>query len=205
MADVVFTIGHSNHTLEHFISLLKLHNVNAVGDVRSVPYSRMNAQFDREDLQESLRRENIVYVFLGEQLGARTSITDCYEDGTVRYDRLARTNAFRAGLERVKNGMKRFRLALMCAEKDPLQCHRTILIAPPLEGLGVSVSHIHANGALESNAHAIDRLIRQLRIPGMFLDKRELIAEAYRVQESKIAYSQDHASSRDLEPKRAIG
>src|SRR5208282_1520645 len=111
MPDTVFTIGHSTHTQERFISLLSLHGITALCDVRSKPYSRMNPQFNREELKRSLRERGIDYVFLGKELGARSEDPACYEHGKVLYDRLARTDLFRLGLERVQKGMKDYRLA----------------------------------------------------------------------------------------------
>ena len=102
----VFTVGHSNHPLEHFIGLLRRHGVTAIADVRSKPYSRMNPQFNREDLSEALKAAGIVYVFLGKELGARTEDPACYESGKVRYDRLARTDLFRQASSAFGRGRK---------------------------------------------------------------------------------------------------
>src|SRR5271169_2675230 len=127
MAQTIFTIGHSTHTQEYFISLLSRHGITALCDVRSKPYSRVNPQFNREELQRVLREHGITYVFLGTELGARSDDPTCYENGKVQYDRLAHTELFRQGLDRVQEGVRKYRIALMCAEKEPLECHRTIL------------------------------------------------------------------------------
>ena len=129
----VFTVGHSTHALDDFLALLLRHGITAIADVRSSPYSRMNPQFNRETLHAALKGAGIAYVFLGAELGARSRDPDCYEDGKVQYDRLARTAAFQRGLARVQQGAAQYRLALMCAEKEPLDCHRTILVARHLE------------------------------------------------------------------------
>src|SRR5260370_15864698 len=134
MQQTVFTIGHSTHTLERFIELLKLHDITALGDVRSRPYSRMNPQFNREGLMKHLREAGITYVFLGDELGARSEDPSCYESGRVQYDRLALTESFRVGLDCVREGLKKYRLALMCAEKKTLDCPLTIFVAPDLSG-----------------------------------------------------------------------
>ena len=178
MQDTVFTIGHSTHPQERFIALLHQHGITALCDVRSTPYSRINPQFNREDLKEALRRSNIRYVFLGKELGARSEDPACYEHGRVQYDRLAHTDLFQRGLERVQEGMKKYKLALMCAEKEPLECHRTILVARHLTALGFDVRHIHADGKLESHADALSRLARMLNLPeyDMFRSREELSA-----------------------------
>ena len=190
MQDSVFTIGHSTHPQERFIALLHQHGITALCDVRSTPYSRVNPQFNREDLKEALRRSGIKYVFLGKELGARSEDPAFYEHGRVQYDRLAHSDLFRRGLERVQEGMKKYRLALMCAEKEPLDCHRTILVARHLAALGFDVRHIHADGKLESHADALSRLARMLNLPehDMFHSREELLADAYRRQEERIAY-----------------
>jgi uncharacterized protein (DUF488 family) len=189
MENTLFTIGHSTHAMPSFIALLLHHNVTALCDVRSQPYSRINPQFNRESLKDALKEVGIAYVFLGTELGARTSDKSCYEDGRVKYERIARTALFSKGLDRIEDGLNKYRISLMCAEKEPLTCHRTILVARQIEGRGIPVSHIHANGTLETNAQAISRLIRSLSLPDMFLPQKELIAEAYRLQEDKIAYA----------------
>lgn len=190
MQHAVFTIGHSTHPQECFIALLQRHGITALCDVRSKPYSRVNPQFNREELKESLNACGIRYVFLGKELGARSEDPACYEHGKVRYDRLAQTDLFRLGLERVQKGMKDYRVALMCAEKEPLECHRTILVARHLAALGIDVEHIHADGRLESHVAALGRLARMLNLPehDMFRSTEELLAEAYHRQEERIAY-----------------
>lgn len=186
----VFTIGHSTHDLEHFIALLKRHDITAVGDVRSQPHSRVNPQFNRETLKRYLRQADIAYVFLGKELGARSEDPSCYVNGKVEYQRLAETDLFRQGVDRVREGMHKYRLALMCAEKDPLDCHRTILVARHVFALGVNVLHILADGALESHAQVLDRLLRQLALPekDMFRSRDDVLSDAYKLQEARIAY-----------------
>ena len=191
MQDTVFTIGHSTHPQERFIALLRRHGITALCDVRSKPYSRMNPQFNREELERALLEHGIAYRFLGKELGARSDDPHCYEGGKVRYDRLAETDLFKHGLQRVLRGMKDdFRIALMCAEKEPLECHRTILVARHLAALGVAVAHIHADGHLESHDAALSRLAQLVKLPeyDMFHSREELLADAYLRQEERIAY-----------------
>ena len=191
MRQTVFTIGHSTHALERFIALLEMHDITALADVRSKPRSRINPQFNREDLKKQLREAGINYVFLGRELGARSEDPSCYEHGRVQYDRIARTELFRHGLDRVQEGMKKYRLALMCAEKEPLECHRTVLVARHLAALGIPVQHILADGRLESQADLVDRLRRQLGLPesDLFRSHEDVLSDAYRIQESRIAYT----------------
>jgi uncharacterized protein (DUF488 family) len=159
--------------------------------VRSQPYSRFHPQFNRENLSSELRRVGIAYVFLGDELGARSKDPACYERGRVQYDRLAATALFQRGLDRVREGMRSHRLALMCAEKEPLDCHRTILIARRLAAAEVAVDHILADGAIESHGAAMDRLIGKLGLPaaGLFRTREDMVADAYRIQGERISYS----------------
>lgn len=192
MRESLFTIGHSTHSLKRFISLLKQQGVTALCDVRSTPYSRFNTQFNREGLKNELKAVGIAYVFLGKELGARSDDPCCYEHGKVQYDRLANTALFRDGLNRVQEGMKKYRIALMCAEREPLECHRTILVSRHLANLDIEVQHIHADGTLESHKSATKRLLRlhNLHEKEMFRSEEELLVTAYKLQEDRIAYSQ---------------
>ena len=199
MHETIFTIGHSTHSSERFIALLKQHGITALCDVRSQPYSRMNPQFNRETLKQLLRESGIDYVFLGTELGARSADVSCYDHGKVQYDRLAQTQLFRQGLERVKEVAKDHRVALMCSEKDPLECHRTILISRQLETLGFAVQHILVDGNLESHSDALDRLAHKLHMgePDMFRSHEEVLEDVYRIQSDRIAYTQDETARVD--------
>jgi uncharacterized protein (DUF488 family) len=190
MSDCVYTIGHSTHEPERFVELLRAHSITAVGDVRSHPYSRMNPQYNREPLRAILTAAGIAYVFLGRELGARSEDPACYEGGKVQYERLARTELFQSGLDRVREGMSRFRLALMCAEKEPLECHRGILVARELEAAGIGVRHILADASAESHAEAMARLRELLGLPAsdLFRSEAEVLEDAYRMQGARIAY-----------------
>jgi uncharacterized protein (DUF488 family) len=185
----LFTIGHSTQTWEQFLALLVQHRIGAIGDVRSSPYSARFPQFNRENLDRALRGANIRYVFLGDELGARRVERECYVDGVAAYERIARTAAFRAGLERVQTGVARFRLALMCAEKDPLECHRTILVCRQLRN-DLDIRHILSDGSIEPHADAETRLLAEEKLPGddLFTSREEQIAKAYDRRGGKIAY-----------------
>ncbi len=191
MASCVYTIGHSNHAIEQFLALLRAHGVTAIADVRSHPYSRFNPQYNREPLQADLQRAGLAYAFLGRALGARPQDPSCYVAGTVRYDRLARTPLFQEGLARVAEGCRDQRLALMCAEKDPLVCHRAILVCRHLALQGITAQHILEDGRLESHAAALERLLAELgnSEPELFRSRDERIADAYDQRGEQIAYT----------------
>ena len=189
----IYTVGHSTNTFDQLVSLLKTHDITAVADVRSQPYSRVNPQFNKKAFKAALKQCGISYVFLGSELGARSTDPTCYVNGKVQYDLLAKTSAFQYGLERLQKGVTKFRVAMMCAEKEPLICHRTILIARHLHERGFAVHHILNNGTLEDHDSAMDRLVKLLRIPDedMFRSKAETIYLAYAMQGQKIAYGSD--------------
>ena len=189
----LFTIGHSTHSAETFLALLRQHGVEALADVRSSPFSRFNPQFNRKPLEQCLKAEGVRYVFLGKELGARSDDPSCYDQGRVQYSRLARTSLFQSGIDRVVQGAAKYRVALMCAEKEPLECHRTLLVAKALAARGQSVLHIHADGRLETHEAAMERLLKMTGVPDedMFLSKEELLARALARQEEQVAYVQE--------------
>jgi uncharacterized protein (DUF488 family) len=185
----LLTIGHSTQSWEQFLELLLRHRIEAVGDVRSSPYSVRFPQFNREILDRALRGSNIRYVFLGDELGARRTERECYVEGVARYERIAGTDAFRAGLDRIRVGAERFRVALMCAEKDPLECHRTILVCRHLRD-EMEISHILGDGSIEPQASAETRLLAEEKVhdEDFYASREELLASAYDRRAIKIAY-----------------
>jgi len=187
----VFTIGHSNHEFAKLLGLLRQHGVTAVADVRSAPYSRRYPQFSREPLEKALAEAGITYVFLGKELGARSDDPRCYENGSVKFDRLARTELFQSGLDRVERGIATHTISLLCAEKEPLDCHRTILVSRHLEARGVTVVHILEDGRLEPHAQTVARLLASLQEPeaDLFRSREEILSEAYEKWGDRIAYT----------------
>jgi len=193
MSDAVYTIGHSTHSIERFIELLRRHTITALCDVRSRPYSRMNPQFNREALKEALAHASIKYAFLGKELGARTEDRSCYCNGKVQYDLLAKTDLFKKGIDRVKKGANQYRIALMCAEKEPLDCHRAILVARVLSEDGMTIRHILADGTIEEHPDALKRLIAMLRVSSsdMFRSEAAVLEDAYNKKGHQIAYQEE--------------
>lgn len=190
LENAVYTVGHSTHSIERFVELLQGAGVTAVADVRSQPFSRYNPQFNRDALMEALPARGIAYVFVGKELGARSDDPTCYDHGQVRYGRLAKTAAFKAGIERVMAGTRKYRVALMCAEKEPLECHRTLLVGRALHEQGVDVAHIHADGVIEPYDDAMIRLLDITGLPreDLFRSLKDLQDEALMRQEQRVAY-----------------
>jgi len=186
----IFSIGHSNHSINNFLSLLESAEINMVVDVRSAPFSKMFPQFNQETLKKSLNDNSIGYLFLGDQIGGRSNDPDDYIDGQVLYKALAQKEAFKTGIERLKEGSAKYRIALMCSEKEPLDCHRTLLVSEALATSDIPVGHIHADGTVESHENALVRLLtlHNLSSPDLFSDDKDRVQEAITLQEKKIAY-----------------
>jgi hypothetical protein len=171
VAPSIYTIGHSNHSLEHFLKLLRDSGTQAVADVRSPPYSRYCPHFSREPLQRALQVTAIPYVVLGEELGGRPKGAEFYdEEGHVRFSLVAKTDLFLAGLERLERGAAKQRIAVLCSEENPEHCHRHHLVGRALLNHGIKVEHIRGDGRIESAEsprRAVGAVQRQLRLDGL--------------------------------------
>lgn len=155
----LFSIGHSNHKIDHFVSILHRLRIEAVADVRSTPWSRFHEQYNRRNLEGALGEAGITYVYLGNELGGRPRDQDLYDEAErVLYGRLARTESFRTGIERLRKGAKDYALAMMCSEENPEHCHRFLLITRVLHSAGVRVGHIRV--AYESDVPRDSPLVR---------------------------------------------
>ena len=194
----IFTIGHSTHPIERFVALLRTLSVEVLADVRSTPFSRFNPQFNRERLATSLAGAGIRYEFMGETLGARSTDPACIENGRVSYARLAESAPFKRGVEHLIDIAGTQRVAIMCAEKEPTDCHRTILVGRALERAGFEVRHILADGSVEENRQTMERLVEQLGLPAedLFSAGPERFEAAYEQQGARMAYSPGKASAR---------
>jgi uncharacterized protein (DUF488 family) len=204
----VFTIGHSNHSSEVFLALLYQHGITALADVRSHPYSRYLPHFNQAPLKAALKAAGIHYVFLGQALGARSDDPDCYVDGKAVYEKIAATERFQEGIQRVAKAAETYKIALMCAEKDPITCHRAVLVCPHLRAYGLEIQHILSNGDLETHRQLEERLLERHQLKpsepataqlslfsdefsleaGTLRSKDEALQEAYRLQGDRIAY-----------------
>jgi uncharacterized protein (DUF488 family) len=159
-ANLFFTVGHSNLELEVFLALLAQRGVQSLCDVRSRPASFRFPQFNREPLEAGLSLAGIRYEFLGEALGGRPADPRVYrEDGLVDYAARRRSPDFAEGIDRALALSRTNVTALMCAEEDPLQCHRFLMICPALLDRGATPAHIRRGGVLESQRDAEDRLL----------------------------------------------
>jgi uncharacterized protein (DUF488 family) len=186
----LYTIGHSRHPLADFIGLLQGQRIAVLADVRSWPRSRFAPHFNRVALERSLADAGIAYAFLGEELGARSTDPACQRDGRADFDLLAARPRFTATLARLRTAAHGSAHCLMCAERDPLECHRTLLVGIRLRSPDLALTHILADGTLEAHERTEARLLARhgLDQPELFRDADERLAEAYRRQCAAIAY-----------------
>lgn len=147
----VFTIGHSNGSLEHLIQLLCEHRVEVLVDTRSHPYSRFFPHFSRDSLKNAVRVAGFRYLYMGDSLGGRPTDRTCYDaEGKVLYDKIEEQEFYKRGIERVMDGIGRYRVCLLCSEEDPIKCHRRLLIVRTLRRRDVEPRHIRGDGRIET-------------------------------------------------------
>ena len=155
----VFSIGHSHHDLAYLVALLQRAGVTAVADVRSQPFSGRLPQFNRPELERGLRPARLAYFFFGDQLGGRPQLPSLYdEEGRVDYLRVRATNGFQQGLDRLARTAEKHRIVMLCAEEDPLDCHRGLMITPALGERGLVPAHLRGDGSVETTAAMEKRL-----------------------------------------------
>jgi uncharacterized protein (DUF488 family) len=188
----VWTIGHSAHSWERFVALLRNTGITAIADVRTSPYSRFSPHFNRDELRDELRLDGISYVFLGKELGGRPAGRRFYCEGVADYEKMAQAEDFKKGLERIVKGAGKYKIALMCSEQDPLDCHRCLLVGRALAEHGIWVGHIQDKGAIATQEQIENRLLELsgLSTDDMFAPREERLATAYRDRARKVAFAQ---------------
>ena len=149
----IFTIGHSNHTKERFLDLLTTAKIEVLVDVRSTPNSRWATFANRDSLKEILESVQIRHIYLGDMLGGRPSDSDSYDrqTGEADYQAIRERKYFQRGIRRLMDGLKRYRVCIMCAEENPTSCHRNLLVAESLRNVGVQVFHIRGDGRIQTD------------------------------------------------------
>jgi len=192
-----YTIGHSNHHPSRFIELLGMHNITLVIDVRSSPYSKYMADYNKDALPGILASEGIEYVYFGDELGGRTNDPSLMtEEGQTDYAKVMVTKNFKDGIAKVLRAVSEGEnVVLMCSEKEPLDCHRFVLVSRALSGSDVSVFHILGTGELKSNSDLEAELLarynldnRQTKLFGERKTSADIILEAYLIRGREIAY-----------------
>jgi len=181
-----YTIGHSNHPIEEFIDILKKIRIRCIIDVRTVPSSQYSPQFNRENIQTWLEREGIEYTFLGNMIGGRytdPALLDSH--GSVDYEKVEQRQLFQSGIDQVCEILNTGKpAALMCSEKDPLDCHRFVLVSNALSKKGVAVDHILFDGSIAST-YDLENKLRQ-----MYKSSRDSeITALYRRRNKEVAFN----------------
>lgn len=187
----IFSIGHSTLTYEQFQKLLRGAGVNAVADVRTAPYSRHFPQFNQDELCAELKQDGVAYVFLGKELGGRPTGDQFYCEGVADYEKMAVTEAFNGGIDRVLAGAGKYRIALMCSEKHPFDCHRCLLVGRELLRRGIDVQHIMSADVTTPQTKIEEELLEQAGHDGddLFAPPEERLRIAYRLRAKKVAFA----------------
>lgn len=201
MSRVLYTIGHSQHDVEYFIDMLRKYSINYVLDVRSTPYSQFAENYNRENIKAALKKARIEYFFMGNYFGARPEDRTLYsKDGYLDFEKARKSAKFQNGVDNVIKGIRAGNnISLMCTEKDPLECHRAIMVARTFFDKGVDVQHILADSSLQSHDVLNQRLIN-MYFPDRYQmslfasenkSDEEYLDEAYRRHNKKIGYHID--------------
>jgi uncharacterized protein (DUF488 family) len=179
----IFSLGHSTLGYEQFLKLLREAGVDAVADVRTIPFSRHLPHFNQPELRAALKQDGVAYSFLGGELGGRPK-----RDGVADYQKMAASDRFKTGIDRVLAGAEKFRIALICAEKRPLDCHRCRLVGRELLRRGVDVRHLVSGNASQTQSEIEAQLFVQAG-DDLFAAPEERLALAYRRRAMKGALS----------------
>lgn len=190
MKQTIYTIGHSNQTIDMFVDLLNNANIKVVVDVRSSPFSAYVSQFNRGQIEKTLSSAGMEYFYLGQALGGRSNDPQDFSQGQVQYEKLSKKPAYEYALDELTNKSKNSPTAIMCSEKDPIDCHRSLLISESLVDKDIQIKHIHSNGNIESHEKALERLliIHKLNQADLFSTEEERLIKAIKLQEEKVAY-----------------
>lgn len=195
---LLFTIGHSNLEWPTFVQTLRCFGIDLLMDVRSRPHSSRYPQFSQPEFEAALREGGLRYLFLGEELGGRPEDPKAYgENGVVNYAVRRRAHDFQRGIDRVLAELEQRTLALLCAEDDPLTCHRFLMVCPELVARGVEPQHIRKGGVLETQREAEDRLLHDHHFSDVTsgalfpVGRAAALDDAYAAQAQKCAFRVD--------------
>ena len=200
----IYTIGHSNYTIERLIDMLRHYNINCVVDIRGTPYSKYNVQFDKETIRYTLSKAGFIYIYMAKELAAKRINKQSYnEEGYSDFEKVIKENEFIEGIERLKNGCnKGYKIALLGAMQEPIRCHRSILVGRALRENGFNVKHILDDYSIASQEDIEQMLLdkyfsnrNQMTIDdliGNSLTRKEMIQEGYRLANKEIGYRLVH-------------
>lgn len=175
MESTIYSIGHGNKGLDVFIKELESFNIKYLIDIRSKPYSKWNPQFSQVALKREVERNDIKYVFLGDKLGGLPDDRSCYDsEGKVVYDFIKNKDFFQEGLNRlITANNKAIKIAIMCSESKPEECHRSKLIGEELLKIDISINHIIAENKIKSQETVISELTDGFGLVDIFGNKTD--------------------------------
>ncbi len=200
----IYTIGHSNLAFSQFVAILQKNGIELVIDVRSEPYSRYSPHFNREELKRNLKNNDISYDYQGHILGGRPNSGALYIDGRVSYDKLSEESQFIRAVGQIISIGANKRLAIMCSERDPINCHRALLIGKILKQEGADVLHIIDGEKSESQEDLEIRLLSSDANQGLLFSEEAILNEAYKHQSEKIAHKKEDKTGKKQEEKTII-
>ncbi len=189
--NTLYTFGYGNLEIKEFLKIIKKNDIEVICDIRSQPYSSYKPEYSKEPLKEFLNENSIKYLFMGDNLGGRIDDKDCYEDNQINYEVLSQKKIFQEGLDRLLEGLKKYSVAIMCSEKEPEKCHRTLLVSRFVKNRHGNILHIHHNDTLEKHSDFENRIVEQNNNQQALLnleDKETTLALAYKKLSKKAAY-----------------
>ena len=196
----IYTIGHSNYSMEKLIQMLRYYNIDTVVDIRGTPYSKYNVHFDKERIKYSLTKAGFIYIYMAKELAAKRINKISYnEEGYSDFEKVVQEEDFIKGIERLKDGCnKGYRIALLGAMQDPIRCHRSILVGRALKEAGFNVMHILDDLSIKNQDYIDERVLdkyfsdrSQLTIDALLGNEMsigEMINEGYRMANKEIGY-----------------
>ena len=200
----IYTIGHSNYTVEKLIDMLRYYNINCVVDIRGTPYSKYNVQFDKETIRYTLSKAGFIYIYMAKELAAKRINKQSYNDeGYSDFEKVINEKEFLEGIERLKNGCnKGYNIALLGAMQEPIRCHRSILVGKALRKAGFDVKHILDDYSIASQTDIEEMLLDKYfsnrgqmtiaDLTGESLNRDEMIEEGYKMANKEIGYRIEH-------------
>lgn len=200
----IYTLGHSNYSFEKLLEMIRKYEINCVVDIRAVPYSKYNTQFDKETMKYSLNKAGFVYIYMGYEFGAKRDDRLTYNEmGYCDFDKLIVDDVFLKGIDRLKNGLhKGYKIVLLGAMQEPVRCPRSILLGKYLESIGIKVNHIVHSGEVRTQKE-IEQMLLEKYFPhrnqmtiedliGVKRTEKEMINEGYKMANKEIGYRLEH-------------
>lgn len=196
----IYTIGHSNYTMERLIDMLEYYNINCVVDIRGTPYSKYNIQFDKEAIRYTLTNAGFVYIYMGKELAAKRIRKNSYNnEGYSNFEEVIKEEEFKRGVERLKNGCEKgYKIILLGAMQDPIRCHRSILVGRELIKNDFDVKHILDDYSIVTQDDIEEMLLNKYfsnrnqitieDLTGNSLNNEEMINEGYKLANREIGY-----------------